>query len=185
MKYSYLLFFFLSFASSSDAQVVYSAIEGEVSFFSETPLENIEAHNKSVNSFIDVVHNQIAFIVPVRKFDFEKDLMEEHFNEKYLESDKYPHASFRGKINENIDFSKDGKHAVTSTGNMTIHGVEKEQTFSGEMLIKKGEIFLTSDFTVRLEDYNITIPKIVFSQIAQIIAVKLKVKYTPYKNEKK
>lgn len=172
------------FIRNSSAQNVYSASEGEVSFFSETPLENIEAHNKNVNSFIDVSHKQIAFVIPIRKFDFEKDLMEEHFNEKYLESDKYPHASFRGNITEDIDFSKEGKYKVTAIGKITIHGVERKQTYTGELVVKKGEIFLTSEFSVRPKDHNIIIPKIIYSNIAEVIAVKLKVKYIPYKNEK-
>jgi hypothetical protein len=182
MKFQLILFFCVVFALSNvEAQNVYSSSSGEVSFFSETPLENIEAHNKSINSFINVPQKQIAFLIPIRKFDFEKDLMEEHFNEKYLESDRFPNASFRGTINEDLDFTKDGKYKVTATGKITIHGVEREETFAGEMVISKGEINLTCNFTVKLEDYKITIPKIVFNQIAEVIAVKMNIKYIPYK----
>jgi hypothetical protein len=166
-------------------QNVFTSAQGEISFFSETPIENIEAHNNSINSFINVPLRQIAFLVPIRKFDFEKDLMEEHFNEKYLESEKFPNASFRGKINEEINFNKEGKYTVTATGKITIHGVEREATYAGELTVKKDELLLKSNFTVKLEDHKITVPKIVFNQIAEVITVKLNVKYVPYSNEKK
>src|SRR5258708_2971172 len=92
--------FFIS-AIGTTAQV-YKFNNGKVSFFSEAPVENIEAHSASLNSILNTMTNEIAFIVPINSFQFKKQLMQQHFNEKYVESDKYPEAAYKGKINEKI-----------------------------------------------------------------------------------
>ncbi len=182
MKKKLLVVVFIFFvpAATCIAQSVYSCKEGQVSFFSEAPLENIEAHNGGVNSFLNVATREIAFIIPIRGFRFQKALMQEHFNEKYLESDKYPNATYKGKINEEIDFSKDGTHAVTSNGKMSIHGVERDVVHKGTLVIKKKEINLSSEFIVAIKDYNISIPKLLFQNIADTIQVKMNANYLPY-----
>ncbi len=167
-------------ALDCNAQSVFSCKEGHVSFFSEAPLENIEAHSNSVNSFLNVSSKEIAFIISIRGFKFAKSLMQEHFNEKFMESDKYPNATFSGKINEAIDFGKDGTYMATSTGKLKIHGVEKEVTLSGTLVLAKKEIKLSSEFKVAIKDYNITIPKLLFQNIADTVLVKMNVNYIPY-----
>jgi polyisoprenoid-binding protein YceI len=99
--------------------------------------------------------------------------MQEHFNEKYIESEKYPQSSFKGKINETIDYTKDGEHNVTVTGKLNIHGVEQDRTISGKVIIKNGTIQLISEFKVRNVDHNIQIPKLVVAKIAEAIEVKV------------
>src|SRR5687767_6559813 len=120
----------LLFNSFASAQL-YTAKSGTASFFSEAPLENIEAHSNSVQSILNTATKSVAFIITIRSFQFKKDLMQEHFNEKYLESDKFPNATYSGKINEDIDLSADGTYNVTSTGKITMHGQEKEITAPG------------------------------------------------------
>jgi polyisoprenoid-binding protein YceI len=107
------------------------------------------------------------------QFEFENKLMQEHFNEKYIESEKYPQSSFKGKINETIDYTKDGEHNVTVTGKLNIHGVEQDRTISGKVIIKNGTIQLISEFKVRNVDHNIQIPKLVVAKIAEAIEVKV------------
>ena len=175
-----LAFIFFVKTATCTAQSVYSCKEGHVSFFSEAPLENIEAHSRGVNSFLNIATKEVAFIISIRGFKFQKALMQEHFNEKYMESDKYPNASYKGKINEDIDFTKDGTYPVTSTGKMTIHGVEKEITHTGVLTVKKKEINLKSEFHVAIKDYNITIPKLLFQNIADTVLVKMEANYIPY-----
>jgi hypothetical protein len=179
-KISTVIFILFITVVVCEAQPVFSCKEGQVSFFSEAPLENIEAHSNGVNSFLNVSTKEVAFIISIRGFKFAKSLMQEHFNEKYMESDKYPNATFRGKINEDVDFTKDGTYPVTSTGKMNIHGVEKEVTHKGTLTIKKKEINLTSEFNVAIKDYNITIPKLLFQNIADTILVKMNANYLPY-----
>src|ERR1044071_1405315 len=126
MKKIFLILLISGFALVSRAQL-YTAGEGSVvTFFSEAPLENIEATNSRISSFLNTSSNEVMFIVHIRGFTFDKDLMKEHFNEKYMESDKYPTATFKGKINDAVDYSKDGTYNVTATGMLNMHGVERE-----------------------------------------------------------
>src|SRR5687767_2349221 len=99
MKKIFLILLITSFSMLSKAQL-YTCNEGVVTFFSEAPLENIEATNSRISSLLNTSNNEVMFIVHIRGFTFDKDLMKEHFNEKYLESDKYPTSTFKGKINE-------------------------------------------------------------------------------------
>ena len=183
MKKIVLVFLISSIAFISRAQL-YSAADGSiVSFFSEAPLENIEATNNKINSFLNTSSSEIMFIVHIRGFQFDKDLMKEHFNEKYMESDKYPTSAFKGKINETIDYTKDGTYNVTATGKLTIHGVEREINAPGVVTIANGKINLTSDFRVPLKGFNIEVPKLVFQNVAEVISIKVNTNYTPYKKK--
>lgn len=170
----------LSILSYSQAQI-YTAKSGEASFFSEAPLENIEAKTKSVNSILNTVTKEIVFIVPMTTFQFDKALMKEHFNEKYVESHKYPNAQYKGKINEDIDFSKDGTYPATSTGTLTIHGVDKVYTEKGTVTIKGDQITIESQFNISIKDHKIEIPTVVSKKIAETVLVKIKADYLPYK----
>jgi len=184
MKKTFLfILLFLSFISGK-AQL-YSCKEGTVSFFSETPFENIDAANKSISSFLNFSTGEVIFFLQIRGFKFDKALMQEHFNEKYLESDKYPNAVFRGKINEREIVSKPGAHNVTVTGKLTIHGVENEITVPGIIITTDDTIKVRCLFTVALKDYNITIPKLVFQSIAETVTVKINGAYTIYKKDEK
>ena len=162
------------------SQPVYSAKEGKASFFSKSPMEDIAAETKSVNSFINTTNGDAVFVIPITSFKFEKALMQEHFNEKYLESDKYPTATYKGKINEPIDFSKDGEFKATSTGKLTMHGVEKERTDSAKIVVKDGKAILDCTFKVKLADHKIKIPSLVIDNIAEVVDVTIHTVYTPH-----
>lgn len=170
----------LLFTSISSAQI-YMAKTCEIVFFSEAPLENIEAKNTAAKPILNTSTNDIAIRVPIKGFVFAKPLMQEHFNENYMESDKYPNGTFKGKINEKIDYTRDGTHKVTVTGKLDIHGVEKDRTLEGTLTIKGGEITLNSKFWVALEDHKITVPKVVFQNIADKILVTINSTLIPYK----
>lgn len=146
---------------------------GKISFFSSTPVENIEAFNNDVSSVVDARTGDLAFIVPIKSFKFEKALMQEHFNENYMESDKFPKADFKGKI-MNIDavnFSKDGVYNVKVAGRLTIHGVSKDVTMPGTVTVKGGSITTNTKFNVHPADYGIKIPSMVAAKIADQIEV--------------
>ena len=160
---------------------VYTAKSGSISFYSEAPLENIDAQNGSATSLLNTASREVAFLVPIRKFTFKKALMQEHFNEKYMESDKFPMASFKGSINETVNFAANGQTKVTATGKLTIHGVEREVTLPGTILVKDGELSIQSNFRVKVKDYSITIPQLMFKNIAEEIDVNVHMQYIPYK----
>ena len=150
---------------------------GEITFFSKAPLENIYAQSQNLNSVLNTTNNDVVFFIPMRSFHFKKALMQEHFNEKYVESDKYPNATYKGKINTAIDYSKDGEYEVTSSGTFTLHGVEKQRTDKGTITIKGDSISIRSEFIVGLKDHNIKIPKLLTEYITETVKVNFTINY--------
>ncbi len=171
-----------AFTVATQAQI-YQSKATEVTFFSTAPLENITAVNKVVKPLLNTKTGDVNIKVPITGFIFEKALMQEHFNENYMESEKYPDAKFVGKIEETIDFSKDGTHKVNIKGKLTMHGVEKERTIQATLVIKGGEISIESKFKVTLKDHNITVPELVFQKIAETVDVTLKSTMVPFQKK--
>lgn len=167
-------------ASATAAQDVYTCKNARLSFFSSSPLEDIEAKTDKGAAAINLKTKDIFFKVPISSFQFKKKLMQEHFNENYLESDKYPFAEFKGKINESTEFNKDGTYPVTVTGTLNIHGVEKTYTAKGSMVTKGNTITVISNFNVRVADHGIKIPSLVIQNVAEVVAVTVNAIYTPY-----
>ena len=175
--------FFLFLIPFTAFPQVYLATGGECSFHSSTPVEDIDAVSESLNSVLNLANNEIQFKVALTTFRFEKALMREHFNEKYVESDKYPHAFYKGVINEKIDVSRDTVIDITSEGTFSVHGVEKAYKEKGKLTIKNGGITIEADFKVALKDHNIAIPKIVMANISEVIDVHFTCSYQPYKKK--
>ena len=148
---------------------------GSVDFKSDAPLEMIEASSQNLKGVIDPANNRFAFSIPIKSFQgFNSPLQREHFNENYMESDKYPTATFEGKIIENIDYSANGLHIIRAKGALTIHGVTQERIIRSELEVKDGDFHVTSQFTVLLKEHDISIPKIVNQKIAEEIFVEVK-----------
>jgi hypothetical protein len=166
--------------SSQSFGQLYATQAGETSFFSETPVENITAVNKTVGAIINTTTNEVAVSMKMSGFDFPNKLMQEHFNENYMESEKYPIGTFKGKIIEPIDFTKNGTYDVTAKGQLTIHGVTLPRDLKGKLTIENQKINLISNFDIKLVDHKIDIPKLVFAKIAEVISVKTKYLLTPY-----
>jgi hypothetical protein len=145
---------------------------GQITFFSGTPLENIEARNNEVAAIVSH-EGDVVFQAPIKSFKFQKELMQEHFNEEYMESDKYPKADFKGKIDNlsNVNFSKDGSYNVKVAGKLTIHGVTKDVSEPGTIMVKGNDITVNSKFNVATADYNIKIPSLMAGKIAKNIEV--------------
>jgi|TARA_B110000495_G_scaffold70741_1_gene60386 hypothetical protein len=157
------------------AKDIYFTRSGTISFFSTAIIEDIEAYNKQVTCVLDKENGSVAFQVPILGFIFENALMQEHFNENYLESEKFPTAIFKGKINdwELIELSEKDQE-VNLTGEMTIHGVTNEFSEKGFISIKNNKIDGTTQFKIIVADYGIEIPKIVRNNIAKIVDVNVK-----------
>ena len=176
-----LVITFFCLVTAISAQHLIKTDNGEASFFSEAPLENIEAVNKNVKAIINVQNGEVAFLVPIVKFNFEKPLMQEHFNENYMESHIYPAAQFRGKITDKINFKKDGEHEVTVKGTLNVHGIDKEREIKGKVMIKDGAVSISSEFEIALTDHEIEIPKLVVKKIAETVAVKIHASFSKIK----
>jgi polyisoprenoid-binding protein YceI len=114
----------------------------------------------------------------ITNFVFPNKLMQEHFNENYIESEKYPSATFKGKIKENIDLTKAGTYVITASGSATIHGVTRPIELKGTIVSTGTTLALTCQFDISLVDYKVRIPKIVFAKIAEVIKVSSKISYT-------
>lgn len=171
-----LLTFIADFDSKSNQFI---ANQGQVSFFSYTPVENIEAQNNQVLSILDVTNNEIAISMLMRAFVFKKALMREHFNESYIESDIYPKANFEGKI-INFDATLEGPQTRIVRGTLTIHGVSKNVDIKATIAPKDDTYVITGDFDVVVKDFDIKIPPILASNIAKTINVKFIFEYKPY-----
>jgi len=151
----------------------YMTRTGKVTFFSTTPVENIEAFNNETSGAVDAKTGEIIFIVPIKSFKFEKALMQEHFNENYMESDKYPKADFKGVIlnKDEVNFAKDGTYNTRLKGKLTIHGVTKDVTLPGTVTVKGNSITANSKFNVKTADYGIKIHSMAAEKIAKEIEV--------------
>ncbi len=176
MKYLITLFFICR-VLTANAQL-FTTQTGEISFFSKTPMEDIDAVNKQVGSIINSATNEVAVQMRVTNFIFPNKLMQEHFNENYLETDKYPNATFKGKIKEIVDLKVAGTYAVTASGTATIHGVSRPVELKGTLVSTGKTLALTCIFDIHLDEYKIDIPKIVFKKIAEVIKVKGNISYT-------
>jgi len=167
--------FILLFAPGRDGNgAVYTTRNAEIALFSSAPMEDIEAVSRNAYGVINLASGEVRLGVSVRSFQFRKSLMQEHFNENYMESDKYPIAKFEGKINDLPAFSEDGEYRVTVTGSLEVHGISRQRTVSGMLKISNGRLGLSSVFEVRCRDHDIKIPSLVFRNIAETIQVSLK-----------
>lgn len=153
---------------------VFLTKNAELTLFSEAPVENIEAVSKNAYGIINTENGEIQFGVSIRSFRFRKALMQEHFNENYMESDQYPTAKFKGKLNMPIDISKDGEYPVTVTGDLEVHGVTKRRSISGTVKVLNGRLEISSVFEVKCRDHDIKIPTLVFKNVAETIRVTLR-----------
>ena len=148
-----------------------------ISFFSAAPIEDIAASSSHAFSAMDCKKKTVYFKVPIKSFQFKKALMQEHFNENYLESDKYPYAEFAGQLITGDDLTKAGTHTVTVQGTLTLHGVSHPYTVSALITAGPESIQATCSFKVKLEDHKIERPRLVFQNIAEIIDVKVSALY--------
>ncbi len=181
-KIVFLLFTLVTVAAT--AQNRYFTKEGSISFFSEAPLENIEAHNQQVTSILDLSKNEVAITLLMKSFKFEKSLMEEHFNENYIESGKYPKAIFTGSFKSDtpLDPNKNGVYPVSIDGSLTLHGVTRPIKTTGSIEVKNGSVVAKTKFTIAIKDYNIEVPKLVVKNIAEIVEITAELPYTLQKN---
>jgi len=175
---SLLLFAFVPFAQGR-----YYTKTGKISFYSKTPMEVIEGKNKTATAVLDSKTGAMQFAVQMKGFEFEKQLMQQHFNENYVESDKYPNGEFKGNItnNSDINYSKDGSYTAKVKGKLTIHGVTKDVESVGTLKITGGTIDATSTFNVLMSDYNIKIPAIVKDKVSNNIKITVDCDLEPLK----
>lgn len=173
----------IGFVAMSFAQTYFTR-DGKISFYSSAPLEEIEAHNSTATSVVDLASGKMEFAILIKAFQFKKALMQEHFNENYMESNKFPKSTFKGQIENysKIAVDKDGEYPVTVKGKITIHGQTKDIESKGKIFVKGGKVSAKSEFELTVADYGIEIPGIVRDKIAKTVKVVLNMDYQEYKD---
>jgi polyisoprenoid-binding protein YceI len=171
-KITSILAIILFTATLANAQK-YMTKGGTIRFSSDTPMEKIDAVNRQVNSALDFATGNFVFKVLIRGFEFEKALMQEHFNENYMESEKFPNSTFNGKITniKDVNLAKDGVYKVVAEGDLFMHGVTNKVKVNGTLEVKAGKVLGVATFNVDPKDYNITIPAAVIKNISETIKV--------------
>ena len=170
-------------AGNVNAQDRYFTKTGKIEFYSKAPLEDIEAKNKTVTAVLDTKTGAVQFSVQMKGFEFEKALMQEHFNENYVESNKFPKAEFKGSVtnNSSVNYTKDGTYNAAVKGKLTIHGVTKDVEAPGIIKVGGGKIDASSTFNILLSDYNISIPSVVKDKISNTIKISVNTNLEPLK----
>jgi hypothetical protein len=172
-----LLVILLCLSSVVSAQK-FTAEKGQISFFSDAPIEDIEAVNTVVGSLYNAATGEMVYILKIRDFIFPKALMREHFNEKYMESEKFPKSTFQGKV-EGYTPGASGIQKVKAVGKLSIHGITRDVQVPGTMENVNGKLLLKSRFSLKLADYDIKIPTIVWQNIAEEVEVRIDFTYKP------
>lgn len=164
-------------------QELFHTSRGNIAFFSKAPLEDIAAENEATVSLINTQTNEIVVRINISQFSFPNKLMQEHFNENFMESDKYPIATFKGNIEDAIPWEKPGSYPATATGVLHIHGKDVQRKIKGTITVGNPGIGLDARFQVPLKDHDIKIPTIVFNKVAEVIDVRCQFQYSPYKKK--
>ncbi len=179
-------FFVFAIASAAAVSPVfaqkYLSKTAHVSFYSDTPMEKIEAHNRQGTTVVDFEKKEMAFTVLMKSFEFEKALMQEHFNEKYVESATYPKGTFKGKFTPKGELAlvKDGSYPVTVEGTLEIKGKTHPVKAEGVFKVEGGKLSGTSKFKIKLADFDIKIPGAVKDNIAEYVEITVDAKYDAY-----
>jgi hypothetical protein len=181
MKYISMILLAWMNITNQAVQDSYACKNARISLYSSAPIEDIKAVSTAGASVYNSSSDELDFSVPIRSFQFDKSLMQEHFNSDYMESDKFPRATFKGKVQEHIDVTKDGTYPVKVSGALSVHGITQNRTIPGTISVKNGVISMTSEFMVKCTDHHIDIPQIVFHHIAESIQINVSATYSSLK----
>ncbi len=157
---------------------LYVTRAGFAGFYSKTALEDIRGENNQVYAVVDAGKKNLAFAALLKGFIFPKELMQEHFNENYVESDKYPKATFSGAYTGDVALDKDGVYKVMVKGSLTLHNVTRTIETPATLEVKSGHLIGMAEFKVKPEDFNIGIPSVVRDKIDKEITVKVNIDCT-------
>jgi hypothetical protein len=177
LSFAFVIGLFLLHSATCYSQL-YSTRTGFIGFYSKTSLEDIKAENHQVYAIMDANKKSVAFAMLLKGFVFAKELMQEHFNENYVESDKYPKAAFSGSFSGDLNPGKDGIYKITVKGDLTLHNTTKAIEIPATIEVGAGHLLGTTEFTVRPEDFNIIIPSIVRDKIEKELKIKVNIDWS-------
>ncbi|MBM3414719.1 MAG: YceI family protein [Bacteroidetes bacterium] len=184
-KSFFILLFGVCLANLANAQKLFTKA-GRIDFNATAPSspETIQAVNRTVRCVLDAANGNMQFAVLIKGFTFERALMQEHFNENYLESDKFPNAEFKGVVSNNatVNYTKDGTYPVTVKGKLTIHGQTNAVETSGKIVVQDGNVNATASFSVLLADYKVAIPGVVADKVNKTVKIEVACNLEPLKS---
>lgn len=183
MKTIVIIIFFALIQFPGFTQGTYFTRNGHIYFISHTDIIDIDADNHQVASFLNIETGKIQFAVLIKSFEFSLATAKEHFNESYMESDKFPKATFKGEILniDSFDLNKNGICSVRVKGDITIKGITKNIEVPGELTVENEKINAVSEFELSISDFNISVPRIVENRVAKIVQLRVNMNYTQYK----
>ncbi len=183
MKKTAIILFFSLIQLAGFSQSTFFTRSGHIYFISHTDVIDIDADNHQVASFLNIETGKIQFAVLIKSFKFSLATAKEHFNESYMESDRFPKAEFKGEIvnADSLNLKKEGTCNVIVKGDITIRGISKNIKVPGELTIENGKINAVSEFELSISDFNISVPKIVENRVAKIVQLRVNMNYTLYK----
>ncbi|MGB3155715.1 MAG: YceI family protein [Chitinophagaceae bacterium] len=185
MKNLFVMTIALLVAMTGISQKFYTK-NGQINFDATSPAspEKIEGINRSATCVVDTKSGNMQFAALMKGFAFERALMEEHFNENYVESDKYPKAEFKGEIknSDKVDFTKDGNYTVKIKGKLTMHGESNDVETEAKISIQNGKIKATADLNVLLSDYKVSIPGLVADKVSKTVKISVSCLLEPLKS---
>lgn len=159
------------------SQIILKVHEGRIDFVSAAPLERIEAGSSTVKGVMNLESGSFAFRASINSFKgFNSPLQQIHFQENYMESDKYPYATFEGKLVDEIPFDRPGEYSVRAKGKFTVHGVKQERIIRGDVFVSENEVRIVTNFRVALVDHEIHVPRIVNQKISEHIDVSIDIR---------
>ncbi len=177
----HIIFFTLTFSSFVLQSQIFIGDKSSIKFFSETKVENIDAENKIAKPILDIQSGVFAIKAKQTDFTFKSSFMQEHYNENYMESEKFPFATFKGTINEKINITTNAKLQANITGTLSMHGVDVVRTITGTVSVQDGKVILESKFDVKVVDHKIKVPSLYVHKIAEIIQVTFYAELIPFK----
>lgn len=156
---------------------LFQSTSSKISFLSDAPLEDIYAESKKSKSVFNATEKKIVVLMKPNTFIFKNPMMQEHFNEDYMESDKFPKATLNGDIIGDFDVTKNGSYPVTVKGKLKIHGVEKDREIKGKITVKDGKVTVDAKFAIQVADHGVKIPSIKIKSIAEVVEVNVTIEY--------
>lgn len=179
-----LLLLMTGVMTGASAQGKYYTKQGSVAFDATAGAEKVRATNNSAICVLDASTGALQVSILLKGFEFEKALMQEHFNENYAESDKYPKCEFRGQVldNNEVAYARNGSYNARVKGMLTMHGETREVTADAKFIVKDGKIQAVADFDIPLADYHIAIPSLVKDKVSDHPKVHIDCSLQPLKN---
>jgi polyisoprenoid-binding protein YceI len=167
----------LPFCALAQSNTMFSNT-GKIKFTSDADMELIAAYSDKLKAAIDKSKNTFAFALEIKTLKgFNSDLQREHFHENYIETDRFPTATFAGKFIEQINFAVNGTYTARAKGMFALHGIQNERIIKGTVVVNNGVVNISAAFTVRLEDYDIKVPKIVYEKIAKEVRIEINIQF--------